>query len=586
MSVATPVAAQWTGIDHVPVVFHRSTCSGRRQSVAKRTCREASLCAVAAVGLSLHNRGGGGRQPSKRALQAQLASDTPKVRSRDTSLAAVGDTRGREESSGVPEFVRSPEALDEQVVSLALPAIVALCAEPLLSAIDTGFVGRLPNPALSLGGLGVATTVFDFVFRCYNFLCVVTVPLVAKAAAAQRCGNPDGPDPAQITGRIVGLAAFLGVVTWATLVAATPTALQLAGTSADSTLGVIASGYIGIRAAALPASLVNTVAVGAFRGQLDTVTPLQVTSVQMFTNVVLDYVLVFGVDALGIPALGVDGAALATAASVWLSCIAFCTSLSSRGLIVWEAALTWPLALLELQELVVGGAAQLLRTLSLQVVLLEFTRSVVGIDGGGLAAAAHQVALRIWFFALFALDSVAVAAQALLPVAITSSGTESARRVSLRLLAWGFGGGILTGIIIFVGAASLCALFTNDPSVQAAALPLIVLVATLQPLAGLVFTWDGMFQGLTDYAYLAGAMALSAGGTLAVLQVNHLSESLEGVWTCFALFLGFRAAGLAWRFWGPEGPLTPVPVGKAATAATALSGTAGTTTVTQAAERD
>jgi len=306
----------------------------------------------------------------------------------------------------------------------------------------------------------------------------------------------------------------------------------------------------------------------------------------MGSDVVGDAVLVFGVDALGIPALGVEGAALATAASVWLSCVAFCTLLSSRGLIAWEAALTWPLALSELQELATGGAAQLLRTLSLQAVLLEFTRSVVGIDGGGLAAAAHQIALRIWFFALFALDSVAVAAQALLPVAMTSSGTKSARQVSLRLLGWGFGGGLLTGSLIFGGAASICALFTNDASVQAAALPLIVLVAALQPLAGLVFTWDGMFQGLADYAYLAVAMLLSAGGTLAVLQVDQLSGSLEGVWTCFALFLGLRAAGLAWRFWGPEGPLTPTPVGTAATAATALSGTAGGTTVGQAAESD
>jgi len=567
--MTTLVAAQRNGIATVPVrlVVRRGTNGGRRQDAAKVTIVGPSLCAVAAVGLSLHSRGGGGRRPTNR---AQPASDSPNVRSHYTALAAVGDTRGREDSSGVPAFVRSPEALDEQVLSLALPAIVALCAEPLLSAIDTGFVGRLPNPALSLGGLGVATTIFDFVFRCYNFLCVVTVPLVAKAAAARRVGNLDGPDPAQITGRVVGLAAFLGIVTWATLVAATPTALQWAGTSEESSLGAIASGYIGIRAAALPASLVNTVAVGAFRGQLDTVTPLQVTSVQIFTNVVLCSVLVFGVDALGIPALGVEGAALATAASVWLCCIAFCTLLSRQGLIAWEAALTWPLALSELQELVVGGAAQLLRTLSLQAVLLEFTRSVVGIDGGGLAVAAHQVALRIWFFALFALDSVAVAAQALLPVAMTSSGTTPARRVALRLLGWGFGGGLLTGSLIFVTAASLCTLFTNDPSVQAAALPLIVLVAALQPLAGLVFTWDGMFQGLTDYAYLAVAMALSAGGTLAVLQVDQLSGSLEGVWTCFALFLGLRAAGLAWRFWGPEGPLTPAPIGKAATA---LSGT-------------
>jgi len=407
---------------------------------------------------------------------------------------------------------------------------------------------------LALGGLGVATTIFDFVFRCYNFLCVVTVPLVAKAVVAQRRGDPSAPDPAQITGRAIGLAAFLGAATWASLVWGAPLALQWAGAAPGSALGGVAGAYLGIRATALPASLVNTVAVGALRGQLDTATPLRVVLLQTGVNVMLDAALVFGVDALGVPAMGVEGAALATAASIWLSCAAFCFLLNSRRLVAWEAALTWPSALAELQPLIEGSLAQLVRTLSLQAVLLQFTRTVVGLDSGGLAAAAHQVALRVWFFALFALDSVAVAAQALLPMALASGGPGRARWVSLRVLFWGFAGGVLTGILLVGGAAIVPLAFTDSPEVQAAARPLIVLVAALQPLAGLVFTWDGMFQGLTDYVYLAVAMGLSAVATLAALQLGGLSGSLQGVWLCFSLFLVLRAVGLAWRFWGP-GPL-------------------------------
>jgi len=451
-------------------------------------------------------------------------------------------------------FLEEAEALDEQVIALALPALVALCAEPLLSIIDAGFVGRLPDAALALGGLGVATTIFDFVFRCYNFLCVVTVPLVAQALVAQRRGDPDAPDPAQITGRAIGLAASLGLATGALLLCFTPAALQLAGAEPGSALGGTAEAYLRIRAAALPASLVNTVAVGAFRGQLDTATPLRVVLLQTLTNVVLDGLLVFGVQGLGLPALGVEGAALATAASIWLSCAAYCFLLNSRSLVAWEAALTWPSALAELKPLVEGSLAQLLRTLSLQAVLLQFTRTVVALDGTGLAAAAHQVALRVWFFALFALDSVAVAAQALLPMAQAGGGAERARWVSLRLLLWGFGGGVATGILLAGGEAIIPSAFTDSAEVQASARPLIGLVAALQPLAGLVFTWDGMFQGLTDYSYLAVAMAVSAALTLASLQLDGLSSSLEGVWVCFSIFLVLRAAGLACRFWGP-GPL-------------------------------
>ena len=59
-----------------------------------------------------------------------------------------------------------------------------------------------------------------------------------------------------------------------------------------------------------------------------------------------------------------------------------------------------------------------------------------------------QVGLRVWFFALFALDSIAVAAQGLVPVAMASAGMEKARWISDRLLRWGGLGGTLSGILL------------------------------------------------------------------------------------------------------------------------------------------
>ena len=146
-------------------------------------------------------------------------------------------------------------------------------------------------------------------------------------------------------------------------------------------------------------------------GHLDTSTPLLVVLVQTLSDVALDAVFVYGVAPLGIPAMGVDGAAWATALSIWIACICFAVLLSQRGYVAWKSALSWPTALQELQPLIIGSLSQLIRTLSLQAVLLEFTRTVVGLDATGLIAAAHQVGLRVWYFALFALDCIAVSAQ-------------------------------------------------------------------------------------------------------------------------------------------------------------------------------
>jgi len=386
---------------------------------------------------------------------------------------------------------------------------------------------------------------------------------VAQAVVAKRRGEPGAADPAEITGRVIGLAASLGILTWITLLFVTPTALQLAGAEPGSALSGVAEEYLMARAMALPASLMNTVAIGAFRGQLDTATPLRVILGQSVADALLDGVLVFGVDALGVPAMGVYGAALATTLSIYLSCAAFCWILTRRGLVAWKAAVTWPLALGEMQSLIAGSFSQLLRTLSLQAVLVQFTRTAVGLDAGGLAAAAHQVAIRTWFFALFALDSVAVAAQGLVPTALADGGRESARGVATRLLQWGAGGGVLVGLALAVGADGIPAIFTDAADVRDAARPLILLIAVLQPLAGLVFTWDGIFQGLEDYTYLAVAMAASAALTVAASQADALHDSLGGIWIAFSLFVLLRAVGLAWRFWGP-GPLTALPTPRSA----------------------
>ena len=91
--------------------------------------------------------------------------------------------------------------------------------------------------------------------------------MVASAVARQR-------EPAQIVGRVLGLAACLGLATGLLLEAFSAEALALAGVAVATPLGQTALQYLRIRALALPASLVNTVAVGAFRGHLDTTTPL------------------------------------------------------------------------------------------------------------------------------------------------------------------------------------------------------------------------------------------------------------------------------------------------------------------------
>ena len=117
-------------------------------------------------------------------------------------------------------LLASPQ--DAAIMTLAGPAFVAFAADPLLTIIDTAFVGRLgaenlvshrasdrccsnfPHPCCRWqAALGVNTSVFSMAFVTFNFLAVVSTPLIASAISSNNKeqvppDTPQHPPPATL----------------------------------------------------------------------------------------------------------------------------------------------------------------------------------------------------------------------------------------------------------------------------------------------------------------------------------------------------------------------------------------------------
>lgn len=363
----------------------------------------------------------------------------------------------------------------------------------------------------------------------------------------------------------MGGAAALGVELFAEDV------LQLAGATPDSPLAEGALAYLRVRAAALPAALAGAVGVGAFRGALDTRTPLRVALAANALNATLDPLLIFGLPALGVPAFGLGGAAAATAAAEYLAAGWFIVLLAERelldvgrvlslgGLASWatgnsgskggEAAGDEAGGL---SEVLAGGGGQLLRTLSIQALLFEATASAASLDAE-TSAAAHQCVLQVWYLSLFMLDALAVAAQGLVANELGRGNVAGARRVSNLILRMSLGFGGALALALGATGVLLPGVFTEDEAVAAAAAQPLQLVAALQPLNAVVFVGDGILQGAKDFGYVAlamGASTAAAGTALAAM-----GGSLLGVWQAIGVLQVSRAASLSIRYWGGTGPL-------------------------------
>ena len=207
--------------------------------------------------------------------EASTVLDDRETRHETASSSSSSSSSSTSSSDG---DVPTNAALDARLWGLALPAVAELLLDPTMGAVDTAFVGRLEGEhgAAALGGLAISTTVFNFAFKIFNFLAVVTGPLVGQqmAKAGGKTTLAGRNAAAETVGGAMALALILGVSATGVLLVGSESLLDASGASdavqfengASSELHDDAEVYLKIRAFAAPAALIDTVAVGAYRG--------------------------------------------------------------------------------------------------------------------------------------------------------------------------------------------------------------------------------------------------------------------------------------------------------------------------------
>lgn len=425
--------------------------------------------------------------------------------------------------------------LDRQILRLAWPAFLALVAEPLFLLGDAAIVGRLGTPELA--GLGIAAVILQTVVGLCVFLAYGTTASVARQLGAGQTARAmaQGVDG-------VWLAAFIGVVATGGGLLALDPAISAFG-AADDVNG-FAADYLRIALLGVTPLLVILATTGILRGLQDTRTPLVVAIAGNVLNVGLNVVLVFGVGSFG--GLGIAGSALGSVIAQVLSAAA----------LMWvairaahaEGATLGP-DLRGIRAAARAGLPLVVRTLTLRAALLVTTYAVVSsaVDARDqtIDIATHQLAMTIWAFLAFVLDAIAIAAQAITGRYLGAGDVTGTREVTRRMIQWGVVSGAVTGVLLAAASPVLGALFTGDAAVQDRLVPVLVVAAIGQPLAGVVFVLDGVLIGAGDGRYLAwaGLLALVVYAPAAVMASS--AGGLVLVWVAFVgLFMAARATVL------------------------------------------
>jgi putative MATE family efflux protein len=442
-------------------------------------------------------------------------------------------------------FRRDPEArdLDRQIVGLAVPAFLALVAEPLFLLADAAVVGHLGTPELA--GLGIASVVLRVAVGLCVFLAYGTTAAVARQVGA-------GHRAAALTQGVDGLwlAVLIGVLATAVGVLLTDPLVALFGPAED--VARAATTYLRLAWLGLLPMLLILAATGVLRGLRDTRTPLYVAVAANLANIALNVLLVYGLD------LGIAGSALGTDLAQLGGAVALVTVVVRMAR--REGASLRP-DLPGVRRSARAGGPLLVRTLSLQAALVTTTWCAAGL--GATATATHQVAQAVWTFLAHALDAVAIAAQTITGSALGAGDLEQTRAATDRMIRLGVWSGVVTGVLLALTAPVLGPAFTDDPEVVSLLTRVLLVAALFQPVAGVVFVLDGVLIGAGDGRYLAvgGTVVTAAFVPLALLAVALAPTAGSGlVWLWVALGVGFiggravvlvrRARGTAWMVTG------------------------------------
>ena len=180
---------------------------------------------------------------------------------------------------------RSP--YDREILTLAVPALGALAAEPLYVLVDTAIVGHLGRSQLA--ALGIAAVVLTSLFALFNFLQYGTTAQVGRASGAGEAQTAN-----RLGAQALWLSLAIGTVVSAGVAAFAPWIVGLIG--GEGQTAEYAVTYLRIAAVGFPFAFLALGGQGYLRGVADLRTPLVIVVAGNVVNVVLELLFVYGFD--------------------------------------------------------------------------------------------------------------------------------------------------------------------------------------------------------------------------------------------------------------------------------------------------
>jgi MATE family, multidrug efflux pump len=359
--------------------------------------------------------------------------------------------------------------------------MLANLTTPLIGIVSTTAVGRLGDAAL-LGGVAMASAIFDCLFWLFAFLRMGTL-----AFTAQALGSGEVRESRAILLRGFMVATLIGLVLIAFQI---PLARTLLGAMGGSeVVSSAAKSYFTVRIWSAPLALANYVVLGWLIGQararLALTVQIAINLINMAGTALLVLVLDTGIAGAATAAVIAEGSGLVLGILIALR-LSQAIPTASRKTLFDRPKLLRMLAV---------NRDIMIRTAALIAVFLFFTAQ--GARAGDVTLAANAVLNNFLLISSFFLDGLANAAEQLCGHAVGARDRNAFSGATQLVIAWGFAFALAVAVCFALFGPGLIDIMTASGNVRTSARGYLWFVALSPVLSVFAFAFDGVYIGAT-----------------------------------------------------------------------------------------
>lgn len=416
--------------------------------------------------------------------------------------------------------------MNKKVLSLAIPSILANITVPLVGMADLAIAGRLGDAA-TIGGIAIATMLFDLLYWNMGFLRVGT-----GGIAAQAYGRGDNRAAMTVLTRASGTALASALVILALQLLFVNTAFVFIECTPE--VENLAREYFFIRIWAAPATLMLFVFKGWFIGMQNTVAPMIVDVLVNGLNIGLSLFLAL------YAGMGFSGIALGTALAQYAGLVTATAILTYK----YRALLKYikvaeALNIKEMKSFFVLNGNLFLRSSALLLIYTGFTS--ISARYGDNILAINTIMMKLMLLFSYFIDGFAYAGEALTGRFIGAGDRTSLKQCIKVLFTWCFIIGVASTFLYGFGGEYLFRIMTTNPDVISGAdrfMPWLLIM----PVASCVaFIWDGIYIGATASAAIRNTMLASAAAFFIIYYSLEWKFGVQALWAGFFIHLIVRS---------------------------------------------